>query len=101
MFDSSRKEVAGLVEIAAIIEQEKLVLRFYIRPVDGAFELLAIMDIRARSSHSRFGPEGHMGHLITNALASLFSISSFRLADLGGKANSCFRISLSRQPSPW
>jgi hypothetical protein len=26
-----------------------LVLRFCIRPVDGAFELLAIMDIRARS----------------------------------------------------
>ena len=28
---------------------EKLVLRFCIRPIDGAFELLAIMDIRARS----------------------------------------------------
>src|ERR1700735_2710021 len=28
---------------------ERLVLRFCIRPVDGAFELLAIMDIRARS----------------------------------------------------
>src|SRR5438270_3419904 len=27
----------------------KLVLRFCIRPIDGAFELLAIMDIRARS----------------------------------------------------
>src|SRR5437016_13294479 len=38
-------------------------------------------------SHSRLGPEGHMGHLITNALARPFSISSFRLADLGGKAN--------------
>src|SRR6202047_1915050 len=42
---------------------------------------------RARS-HSRLGPEGHTGHLITNALAKPFSISSFRLADLGGKANS-------------
>ena len=41
---------------------------------------------RARS-HSRLGPEGHMGHLITNALARPFSISSLRLADLGGKAN--------------
>jgi hypothetical protein len=28
---------------------EKSVLRFCIRPIDGAFELLAIMDIRARS----------------------------------------------------
>ena len=28
---------------------ERLVLRFCIRPIDGAFELLAIMDIRARS----------------------------------------------------
>src|SRR2546430_16662278 len=27
----------------------KLVLRFCIRPIDGGFELLAIMDIRARS----------------------------------------------------
>src|SRR5205807_1097838 len=27
----------------------RLVLRFCIRPIDGAFELLAIMDIRARS----------------------------------------------------
>ena len=45
-------------------------------------------------SHSRLGPEGQMGHLITNALARPFSISSFRLADLGGKANSCFRDQL-------
>ena len=67
---------------------EKLVLRFCIRPIDGAFELLAIMDIRARSISFRLGPEGHTGHLITNALAKPFSISSFRLADLGGKANS-------------
>src|SRR6201987_348745 len=39
-------------------------------------------------SHSRLGPEGQKDHLITNALARPFSISSFRLADLGGKANS-------------
>src|ERR1700746_2350165 len=39
-------------------------------------------------SHSRLGPEGQKGHLITNALARPFSISSFRLADLGGQANS-------------
>src|SRR3974390_2382577 len=49
-------------------------------------------------SHSRLGPEGHMGHLITNALARPFSISSFRLADLGGKANSDFWDQL--KPSP-
>ena len=45
-------------------------------------------------SHSRFGPEGQRGHLITNALARPFSISSFRLADLGRKANYCFRDQL-------
>ena len=32
-----------------MIDLEKLVLRFCIRPIDGAFKLLAIMDIRARS----------------------------------------------------
>ena len=37
-------------------------------------------------SHSRLGPEGQKGHLIANALARPFSISSFRLADLSGKA---------------
>src|SRR5271155_6056790 len=37
-----------------------------------------------------------MGHLITNALARPFSISSFRLADLGGKANYYLRD----QPKP-
>src|ERR1700746_3471426 len=49
-------------------------------------------------SHSRLGPEGHKGHLITNALARPFSISSFRLADLGGEANYFFREQLA--PSP-
>ena len=44
---------------------EKLVLRFCIRPIEGAFELLAIMDIRARSisftSRPRrpYGPPDH------------------------------------------
>ena len=43
-------------------------------------------------SHSRLGPEGQKGHLITNALARPFSISSFQLADLGGKSQlkNCF-----------
>ena len=51
-------------------------------------------------SHSRLGPEGQMGHLITNALARPFSISSFRLADLGGKANYCFRDQLEPSAIP-
>ena len=51
---------------------EKLVLRFCIRPQDGAFRLLAIMDIRARSISLRLGHEGQKGHLITNALARPF-----------------------------
>jgi hypothetical protein len=76
-------------------------LRICIRPIDGAFEPLAIMDIRARArSHSRLGPEGQKGHLITNALARPFSISSFRLADLGGKANSWFRDQLEPSAIP-
>jgi hypothetical protein len=54
---------------------------------------------RARS-HSRLGPEGQKGHLITNALARPFSISSFRLADLGGKANSWFRDQLEPSAIP-
>jgi transposase len=43
----------------------KLVLRFCIRPIDGAFELLAIMDIRARSisfatrPRRPYGPPDH------------------------------------------
>ena len=44
---------------------EKLVLRFCIRPMDGAFRLLAIMDIRARSisfttrPRRPYGPPDH------------------------------------------
>ena len=45
-------------------------------------------------SHSRLGPEGQMGHLITNALARPFPPSPLsRLADLGGKANYYLRRS--------
>ena len=79
---------------------EKLVLRFCIRPVDGAFELLAIMDIRARSisfTTRPRRPEGPPDH--ERAGETFFSISSFRLADLGGKPPIAFGISLSRQPS--
>jgi hypothetical protein len=41
--------------------------------LDGTFVFLAIMDIRVRSiSFASCGPEGQMGHLITNALARPF-----------------------------
>jgi hypothetical protein len=41
--------------------------------------------------------KGQSGHQITDATARPFSISSFQLADLGGKANPhCVGISLSR-----
>ena len=82
---------------------EKLVLRICIRPIHGAFENSWPSWISARvRSHSRLGPEGHTGHLITNALAKPFSISSFQLADLGGKANSTIVLgaSLSVSHSP-
>ena len=76
-------------------------MRFCIRPIDGGFELLAIMDIRARSISFALGPEGQMGHLIANALARPFSISSFRLADLGEKADYYLRDQPKpSQPSP-
>jgi hypothetical protein len=64
----------------------RLVLRFCIRPMDGAFRLLAIMDIRARSisfTTRPRRPEGPPDH--ERAGETFFSISSFRLADLGGK----------------
>ena len=65
----------------------KLVLRICIRPIHGAFELLAIMDIRARSISFASRPRRPERPPDQNALARPFSISSFRLADLGGKAN--------------
>ena len=52
---------------------EKVVLRFCIRPIDGAFELLAIMDIRALRSHSRLDAEGH------GARANVIAIFTGRL----------------------
>ena len=54
---------------------------------------------RARSLQT--GPEGQMGHLITNALARPFSISFSDLQTLAGKPTLAFGISLSRQPSAW
>ncbi len=37
-------------------------MRFCIRPIDGAFELLAIMDIRARSISFTSGPHADDDH---------------------------------------
>ena len=47
--------------------------------------------------------KGQSGHQIRDVTARPFSISSFRLADLGGKANSTIvlGVSLSRQSFPW
>ena len=78
--------VAGRALQAESDDLEKLVLRFCIRPMDGAFRLLAIMDIRARSisfTTRPRRPEGPPDH--ERAGETFFSISSFRLADLGGK----------------
>src|ERR1700756_1975662 len=51
---------------------EVVVLRFCIRPLNGTLcSWPSWISARARS-HSRLGPEGHMGHLITNALARPF-----------------------------
>src|SRR6201987_4682444 len=48
------------------------VLRFCIRPLTERLSSWpSWISARARS-HSRLGPEGHMGHLITNALARPF-----------------------------
>jgi hypothetical protein len=80
---------------------ERLVLRFCIRPVDGAFELLAIMDIRARSisfaSRPR-RPDGPPDHERAGEtfLHLLFSDSQTS----AGKLTLAFGISLSRQRSP-
>ena len=69
---------------------EKLVLRFSIRPIDGAFELLAIMDIRARSISFASRPRRPDGPPDHERAGETFSPSPlFQLADLGGKANSC------------
>jgi hypothetical protein len=68
--------------------------------LDGTFVFLAIMDIRARSisfTTRPRRPEGPPDH--ERAGETFFSISSFRLADLGGKPPIASGISLSCQPS--
>ena len=76
---------------------ERLVLRFCIRPIDGAFERLAIMDIRARSISFASRPRRPDGPPDHERAGETFSISSFQLADLGGKADYYLRD----QPKPW
>ncbi len=81
---------------------EKLVLRFCIRPIDGAFEPLAIMDIRARSisfATRPRRPDGPPDHKRAGEtfLHLLFSDSQTS----AGKPTIVFGISLSRQPFPW
>ena len=72
---------------------EKLVLRFCIRPIDGAFELLAIMDIRARSISFTTRPRRPDGPPDHERAGETFLHLLFRLADLGGKANYYLRRS--------
>ena len=73
---------------------EKLVLRFCIRPIDGAFELLAIMDIRARSISFTSRPRRPYGPPDRERAGETFSPSP--LPDLqtsAGKANYYLRRS--------
>jgi hypothetical protein len=81
---------------------EKLVLRFCIRPIDGAFELLATMDIRARSisfATRPRRPEGPPDHERAGETFSPSPLSDSQTS--AGKPTLAFGISLSRQPSPW
>ena len=81
---------------------EKLVLRFCIRPIDGAFELLAIMDIRARSisfATRPRRPEGPPDHERAGETFSPSPLSDSQTS--AGKPTLAFGISLSRQASPW
>src|SRR5271165_461243 len=81
---------------------EKLVLRFCIRPIDGAFELLAIMDIRARSISFATRPRRPDGPPDHERAGETFSPSP--LSDSQTSRESQLLpsgISLSRQAFPW
>jgi hypothetical protein len=70
-------------------------LRFCIRPLDGTFVFLATMDIRAHPiSFSERPREAGRATRSRMRRRDRFSISSFQLADLGGKANYCYRDQL-------
>jgi hypothetical protein len=67
-------------------------LRFCIRPLNGTFVFLAIMDIRAHPvSFSERPREAGRATRSRMRRRDRLSISSFQLADLGGKANYCYR----------
>src|SRR5437899_3446500 len=75
----------------------KLVLRFCIRPVDGAFELLAIMDIRARSISFTTRPRRPYGPPDHERAGETFSPS--RLSDSQTSAGSQLLLSDQLEPS--
>src|ERR1700747_2471704 len=75
---------------------EIVVLRFCIRPLTERLSSWpSWISARARS-HSRLGPEGHMGHLITNALARPFLHLLISTRRPRRESNYCFRD----QPEP-
>ena len=72
-------------------------MRFCIRPLNGTFVFLAIMDIRAHPiSFSERPREAGRATRSRMRRRDRFSISSFQLADLGGKANIAIGISFRR-----
>ena len=75
---------------------EKLVLRICIRPIDGAFELLAIMDIRARSISFTTRPRRPDGPPDHERAGETFLHLLFRLQTLAGKPT----ITFGDQPKP-
>src|SRR5438270_7288443 len=75
----------------------KLVLRFCIRPIDGAFELLAIMDIRARSISFASRPRRPCGPPDHERAGGTFSPSPHSDSQTSvGKPTLAFGISYSR-----
>src|ERR1700732_5160855 len=75
----------------------RLVLRFCIRPIDGAFELLAIMDIRARSISFASRPRRPYGPPDHERAGETFSPSPHSDSRTSaGKPTIAFGISLSR-----
>ena len=80
---------------------EKLVLRFCIRPIDGAFELLAIMDIRARSISFATRPRRPYGPPDHERAGETFSPSPLSDSQTSaGKPTHCFRDQLEPSAIP-
>src|SRR5246127_3171536 len=72
------------------------VLRFCIRPLTERLSSWPSWISARVRSHSRLGPEGHMGHLITNALARPFLHLLISTRRPRRESNYCFRD----QPEP-